>query len=264
MYNWYVKAFEGLLDIISRLRGRNGCPWDRKQTHKSLKPYVIEEAYEVVSAIDSGDPSKLKDELGDLLLQVVLHAQIAKGSGKFGIEDVIKSISEKMVRRHPHVFSGKKASSVEQVWKNWEAIKKTENGPGGSILDTVPSAMPALYRAEKLQKKASRVGFDWDDVAGAWSKVHEEINEIRELLPGKKKNLSHLEEELGDLLFAVTNVTRKLGLRAEECLDGANKKFTRRFKSIEKAAKRSGKDLHDMSLDEMEKLWEKAKSSEKR
>ncbi|MCX5749652.1 MAG: nucleoside triphosphate pyrophosphohydrolase [Candidatus Saganbacteria bacterium] len=258
-----MKRFKDLIKIIDKLRGKNGCPWDKKQTHRSLKPYVIEEAYEMLQAIDKKDDKKLCDELGDLLLQVILHSRIAKERKAFSVEDVIKGINEKMTRRHPHVFAKRKVSGVDEVWKNWEEIKSDE-AEYRSILDSIPKALPALYRAEKAQKKAARVGFDWDEIAGAWDKVREEMGEIKELLrkDSKTKALkSRLAEEIGDLLFAVVNVSRKTGINAEEALHDAVVKFSGRFRFIERHAKKSRIKLSKMNLDEMESLWKKAKKS---
>lgn len=254
-----MKEFDAFVKVVARLRSGKGCPWDRKQTHSSLKPYIIEEAYETVNAIDSKEPAKLKEELGDVLLQVILHSQIASEKGEFNISDVIRSISEKMVRRHPHVFANRKVSGIDEIWNNWEEIKKTE-AEYLSILDTVPKALPALYRAEKVQKKAARVGFDWDNVAGAWSKVSEELAEVKHLLKSPKPSRKRLEEEIGDLLFSIVNVSRKLGFNSEETLQQAVKKFAKRFRYIEDHSKRTNKRLRDMTLKEMDGLWEKAKT----
>lgn len=253
-----MKEFDSLVKVIKKLRGKRGCPWDRKQTHKSLKPYLIEEAYEALHAIEKKDNEKLKGELGDVLLQVVLHAQIASENGKFGIKDVVNSIKEKMVRRHPHVFAGKKIKGVEQVWSNWEEIKSRESS-ARSILDSIPKAMPALYRADKTQKKAARVGFDWDNVAGAWDKVFEELEEIREVIGSKPLKKKRLSEEMGDLLFSIVNVARKMGLNSEETLHNSVEKFSKRFFRIEKHCRKKGISLSGLSLDEMERLWEEAK-----
>ena len=253
-----MKEFDELWDVVARLRGKNGCPWDRKQTHKSLKPYMVEEAYEALDAIDKGDPKKLKDELGDLLLQIMLHSQIAGEKGSFNIKDVARSSKEKMLRRHPHVFGKKKVSGIKEIWSNWEEIKKDE-AVYRSILDSIPKALPALYRAEKSQKKAARVGFDWDSVAGAWDKVEEELKEIKSLLRSKGSSKKRLEEEIGDLLFSVVNVARKTNLSAENALHLATKKFSKRFLHIEDHAKKQNKPLKDMTLKQMDRIWNEAK-----
>ena len=253
-----MKEFDELRDVVARLRGKNGCPWDKKQTHKTLKPYMVEEAYEALDAIDKGDPKKLRDELGDLLLQIMLHSQIAGEKGSFNIKDVARSIKDKMVRRHPHVFGKKKVLGIKEIWSNWEEIKKDE-ADYRSILDSIPKALPALYRAEKSQKKASRVGFDWDNVAGAWDKVEEELKEIKALLRSKGSTKKRLEEEIGDLLFSVVNVTRKTNISAENALHMATKKFSKRFLHIEQHAKKHSKKLNDMTLKQMDRLWNEAK-----
>jgi len=253
-----MKEFDELRDVVARLRGKNGCPWDKKQTHKTLKPYMVEEAYEALDAIDKGDPKKLRDELGDLLLQIMLHSQIAGEKGSFNIKDVARSIKDKMVRRHPHVFGKKKVLGIKEIWSNWEEIKKDE-AVYRSILDSIPKALPALYRAEKSQKKAARVGFDWDSVAGAWYKVEEELKEIKELLRSRASTKKRLEEEIGDLLFAVVNVARKTDISAENALHLATKKFSKRFLHIEEHAKKQSKKLKDMTLKQMDRLWNEAK-----
>lgn len=255
-----MKEFDELIEVIRKLRAKDGCPWDKKQTHSSLKPFVVEEAYELVHAIDEKKPAKIMDELGDVLLQVVLHARIAEEKGRFGIKDVVNSIKEKMVRRHPHVFAGKKVKGVKQVWANWEQIKSRESS-SRSVLDSIPRAMPALYRADKTQKKAARVGFDWDNVAGAWDKVFEELGEIRDVIALKPLKKQRLSEEIGDLLFSIVNVARKMGLNSEETLQRSVEKFSKRFFSIESYCRKKNIKVSDLSLDEMELLWARAKKS---
>ncbi|MFH1710181.1 MAG: nucleoside triphosphate pyrophosphohydrolase [bacterium] len=277
--------FDELVRIVRRLRAPNGCPWDRIQTHATLKPYMVEEVYEALEAIDSKDHRKLAEELGDILLHIVMHAEMSREEGKFEIGDVIDSISAKMVRRHPHVFSNKKVRSVEEVWKKWEEIKGEEvKGKGEKhkgILESVPHALPALYRADKVQRRAARVGFDWNNVAGAWRKVDEEKREIHELLrksklqtsksktnpktkaPNKKQK-ERITEEIGDLLFAIVNVTRKLDIDGEEALQKATSKFMRRFKEIELHARRSGRHVSKLTLPEMDAVWNDIKRREKR
>jgi tetrapyrrole methylase family protein/MazG family protein len=267
------KKFDKLIQIVRRLRAKNGCPWDRVQTHKTLKPYMVEEVYEALEAIDSNDYRKLAEELGDMLLHIVMQAEMGREEKKFTIDDVIDSISAKMVRRHPHVFSKSKVKSVEEVWKKWEEIKGKENAEKGDknigILESVPHALPALYRADKVQRRAARVGFDWNSVAGAWNKVYEEEKEIQELLrKPKAKNSkrktynSKLNEELGDLLFAVVNVSRKLDIDPEEALQNATSKFMRRFKEIELHAKKSGRHVNKLTLPEMDAVWAEVKARE--
>jgi MazG family protein len=259
--------FEKFVDIVRRLRKE--CPWDREQTMETLKPYLVEEVYEALQAIDDKDYRKLTEELGDMLLHVVMLSVFAEQAKKFKIDDVIDSISAKMVRRHPHVFGKAKVKGKEEVWMRWEKIKGQEaRGKGQEhkgILESVPQSLPALYRADKVQRRAARVGFDWDVVAGAWEKVHEELDEIHELL-GKKKverrtrntERRKIKEEIGDLLFAVVNVARKLNIDAEETLQQANTKFMRRFAQIEKKLQKK-----KMTLAQMDALWEKVKAAER-
>ncbi|MFH0887530.1 MAG: nucleoside triphosphate pyrophosphohydrolase [bacterium] len=268
-----VKNFNDLLKVISQLRSRKGCPWDRAQTHSSLKPYLLEETYETLDTIDrlskKGGYQDLKEELGDLLLQILLHAEIARENGKFYIGDVISSIGNKMIRRHPHVFSSKQAKSIDQIWSSWEEIKQTEKSTY-SILDSIPKALPALARADKIQKKVRRVGFDWKDLRGPLEKLDEEIRELYQLLKVNRKTKkfsrkynknirSKIKEELGDILLSVVNISRRLEIDAEDALRYSTDKFIKRFNFIEKTAKIINKPLKKMSLSEMDKLWEKAK-----
>lgn len=262
-------AMERLVAIMVRLRGNDGCPWDREQTHHSLKPCVIEETYEVVEAIDSGKPDKLCEELGDLLLQIVFHAQLAGEKGDFEIVDVINGISEKLIRRHPHVFGDAKVTSVSGVIENWDKIKKSEfPEERKSVLDGVPKDLPALMKAEKLQSKAAKVGFDWGNLEGPLNKVKEEFNEFEELIRSEKAPVPHtpewdrLEDEFGDILFALVNVGRFMKINPELALLRTNKKFVNRFHYIEQEASATGKDLTEMSLEEMDLLWEAAKDKE--
>ncbi len=262
-------AMDRLVEIMAQLRGDGGCPWDREQTHLSLKSCVIEETYEVVEAIDSGRPDKLCEELGDLLLQVVFHAQLANEAGHFGIIDVINGIKEKLIRRHPHVFGDEKVNSVSGVLENWEKIKKSEiPGERRSVLDGVPKDLPALMKAEKLQSKAAKVGFDWGNLEGPLNKVKEEFNEFEELLRlGKEaapqsQEWDKLEDEFGDILFALVNVGRFMKINPELALLRTNRKFVNRFQYIEQEAAGAGKNLTEMTLDEMDLLWEEAKSKE--
>lgn len=263
-----VEKFIEFRNIVRKLRSKDGCPWDREQTHESLKPYLLEEAYEVLEAIDSEDDSLLCEELGDILLHVVMHSSMAEEKNSFSMEDVIEGISNKMVRRHPHVFGEVEVSSVSEVWENWDKIKKEEknNGAGTkgeSILDSVPQYLPALIRADKIQKRAARIGFDWDSVAGAWDKVHEELDEINEVLDGDN-NREKLTEELGDLLFSIVNVTRKLDIDGEEALRLSISKFMRRFSYVESELKDRGETLKHASTQELENLWEQAKENLKK
>ena len=259
------KTFKDLVSIVEKLRGPKGCPWDREQTHASLKPYLVEEAYEALEAIDHKDYKKLCEELGDVLLQVILHAQLAQEKKKFDIQKVIQTVFDKMILRHPHVFGDKYAKDSKEVLKHWERQKQKEIREKGEkykgILESIPRSLPALYRADKVQKRAARVGFDWEEVAEAWGKIHEEINELSYELqaPDHKNNFNKIKEELGDLLFAVVNVARKLDINAEEALQDATNKFLSRFKYIEEHAALKNKPLEEMSIAEMDQLWNEAK-----
>jgi tetrapyrrole methylase family protein / MazG family protein len=252
--------FAKLVEIMAKLRGPGGCPWDRSQSPEDLKTYLVEETYEVLDAIDSKSGDKLKEELGDLLLQIIFHAQIADEEKSFDIEDVCRAINEKLVRRHPHVFGDVKADTPDIVLKNWEAIKKGEK-EGKSVLEGVPKYFPALLKAFRLQEKAARVGFDWEETRQVEAKVDEELRELKEAVILKDKE--NIKEELGDLLFAIVNLSRFLKLDPEDTLQAANEKFIRRFKAVERSAAADGKDLHGMSLAEMDELWEDAKRKEK-
>ncbi|WP_442597378.1 nucleoside triphosphate pyrophosphohydrolase [Neobacillus sp. D3-1R] len=254
------KQFFKLREIIAELRGPNGCPWDKKQTHESLKKYLIEETYEVIEAINDGDIDSLIDELGDVLLQVMLHSQIGEDEGYFSVDDVIENLSNKMVRRHPHVFGDRTAQSAEEVVGIWDAIKKEEKqGEVQSYLDGVGFDLPNLIRAYELQKKAAKVGFDWDDIGPAFAKVQEEIKELEVEISKKQVNQEHLILEYGDILFALVNVGRFLKIQPEEALFQANEKFKRRFHFIEKKVKESGKLFQDFSLEELDQFWDEAK-----
>lgn len=250
-----------LVEIMRKLRGEGGCPWDRKQTHESLRTYVVEEAYEVVQAIDDRDDEELCEELGDLLLQVAFHSQIASESGRFDVGDVIRGVVEKLIRRHPHVFGDVEAKDSKAVLRNWERIKQRERadeeGEPGSILDNIAGAMPALMRALKVQAKASRVGFDWPDVTGALEKVREEMDELEQARKAGDK--ARMAEEVGDVLFAFVNVARFLKVDPEIALGRAVDKFIARFKHIEMRAGEANRRVEDMTLDEMDSLWEEAK-----
>ncbi len=253
------RFFEDLTGIMEILRSPDGCPWDREQSHESLKPYLIEEAYEVLDAIDRGDLYELEEELGDLLLQVVFHATIAEESGYFNIHDVTTGICEKLIRRHPHVFSDVHVDGSEEVLTNWEAIKKEEKQEDMHIesMERIPAGLPALMRAYKIQKKAADVGFDWDDIKDAIAKIHEELDEFLEIYESGDKE--RVTDELGDLLFAVVNVCRFLKVRPEVALSHTNEKFLRRFRFIEEKSLEKGKILNNMTLEEMDKLWNMAK-----
>lgn len=257
------KDFQDLLDIIETLRNPGGCPWDRDQTHESLKSALLEECYEVIDAIENEDEDALIEELGDVLLQVVFHASIGKEDGYFDIMDVIGGISNKMINRHPHVFGNEEANTSEQVLVNWDEIKKEEKGIKTLTeeMQNIAKSLPATTRAYKVQKKAKKVGFDWDDVNCAMDKVKEELNEIKEVYNCEDKSI--IEGEVGDLLFACINVARFLEVDGELALDKTIKKFINRFSYIENEAIKNNKNLKDMTLEEMDKLWEEAKTSEK-
>lgn len=254
------KNFEKLVEIMEKLRGENGCPWDRAQKREDLKTYLLEETYEVLDAIEKKDDEKLEEELGDLLLQIVFHCQIAKEEGKFDIENVARKINEKLIRRHPHVFGDLKVKTPEKVVINWEKIKKSEN-ESGSVLDGVPKTLPALLKSYRLQEKAKRVGFDWEKIEDVEKKVMEEFRELKDAINSKDKD--KIREEIGDLLFAIVNISRFLNIDPEDALQHSNEKFIRRFKEIESKAKEMGKELYSMTLEEMDILWEKVKKDER-
>ncbi|MCM3444318.1 nucleoside triphosphate pyrophosphohydrolase [Metabacillus halosaccharovorans] len=256
--------FSSFRHIIAELRGPNGCPWDKEQTHQSLKKYLIEECYELLEAIDKDDIDHIIEELGDVLLQVVLHAQIGEDEGMFSIDDVIKGVAEKMVRRHPHVFGQQSVTDSDEVLANWEEIKKKEKGTREeqSILDAVASSLPALSKAFHLQKKAAKVGFDWPSVEGAWGKVKEELKEFEDEIAVNKDH-SLIMKEFGDLLFAFVNVGRHYKIEPEEALSSTNVKFYDRFGYIEKMAIEHNRQLQNMSLEEMDQYWNEAKKLDK-
>lgn len=253
-----------LVDVMAKLRGRNGCPWDREQTHQSLKRYLLEETYEVLEALDTGNVNKICEELGDLLLQVVFHCQIAREHGKFDINDVISGITEKMIRRHPHVFGNLEVRDSDEVLLNWDAVKKKEregDRKENSIMAGIPKTLPALLTAFKIQARAARVGFDWPDYSGAAKKVREELSEVLEAVDcGEEEKV---KQEIGDLLFAAVNLARLLGVDAEEALSNTNKKFKKRFNYIEQKARQKNTKLADINLQEMDNWWEEAKKTEK-
>ncbi|MBV8074096.1 MAG: nucleoside triphosphate pyrophosphohydrolase [Candidatus Eremiobacteraeota bacterium] len=252
-------TWDDLVEIMARLR--RSCPWDREQTHRSLVPYLIEETFEVAEAIEGERDGDLCEELGDLLLQIVFHAQLATERGKFSVADVIDALSNKMIRRHPHVFGDQAVSGVGEVWQNWEQIKAAESTGRArkSRLDGIPKALGALQRAQKMQEKAARVGFDWPDARSVTHKLAEEIAELDDAQRSGDERL--IREELGDVLFTLVNVTRQLGIDAEGALREANEKFYRRFAFMEGRASAEGRNLGDLSLDELEDLWELAKTA---
>jgi tetrapyrrole methylase family protein / MazG family protein len=246
--------FARLVEIMARLRGPDGCPWDKEQTSASIAPYCLEEAFEVVEAIDEGDPKKLCEELGDLILQVVFHAEMAKAEGRFTINDVLKSINEKLIRRHPHVFRKNEvqATTSKEVLENWSAIKKKEGRK--NLLDGIPKALPALLRATRMGEKAATVGFDWKNADEVWPKLHEEMEEIRQA-----GDASETEEEFGDFLFAAASLARHLKIDPESALRKATEKFDRRFRKMEEEATRRNVQLKDLSAAELDELWNQAK-----
>ena len=261
-----MKQTERLLNIMARLRDpEKGCPWDRQQTFKSIAPYTVEEAYEVADAIERGDLGALREELGDLLLQVVYHARLAEEEGRFSFEDVAEGIADKLTARHPHVFGDAVVHSAEQQTRDWEARKAGERAVGGQggALDGVPAGLPALTRAEKLQRRAARVGFDWGELKPVFAKIREELQELeQEIATGGLP--ARLEDELGDVLFAVANLARKLKVDPEQALRGTNRKFERRFRHMERRLQERGLRPEEVSLEEMDKYWDEAKRGEGR
>jgi tetrapyrrole methylase family protein/MazG family protein len=253
-----MENFKRLVEIIDILRGPNGCPWDKKQDHRSLKPYLIEESYEVIDAIESGDDLKLAEELGDLLTQIVMHAQLARERGAFDIEMVAQKIVDKLVERHPHVFQRRADLTPEEVLHNWERIKlEKSNNPEYSVLQGVPQSLPALLKAFRVQEKVGRYGFDWKHPADVIAKVKEEIGEFEEALQTGEK--AKQEHELGDLLFSLVNLGRHLGMQPEEALNGTIRRFIQRFRYIEQKLRENGKTLADSNIEEMDGYWDEAK-----
>lgn len=264
------KAVGRLQGIIRILRSENGCPWDRAQTHETLKRCLVEETYEVIDAIDRGDWANLEEELGDVLLQVVMHGEIGEENGKFDLKTIANHVSDKMIRRHPHVFKekrlkngGKAVETIDNVLERWENVKRNEHGAKSQAdsMKSIPKALPALLLSEKVQKKAADVGFDWDSAEEAFAKVKEETAELLEIYDKGDRN--HIKEEVGDLLFAVVNVARFLDIDPEEALHFTSDKFIRRFDHIESTARGQGRALTQMTLAEMDELWEEAKSMER-
>lgn len=250
-------SLDPLMEVMDKLLGPEGCPWDKKQNHSSLKRYLLEEVYEVLEAIDEGDMHKLCEELGDLLLQVVFHGALAARDEKFSMNDVIEGITEKMIRRHPHVFGDVQVSGSEDVLINWEAIKAKEKGreQPQSLLGNVPKDLPSLMQAYKIQEKAAGVGLDWPDITGAWDKVHEELDE----LSAAQRGQGEIYEELGDALFAMVNVARFLKINPEEALLATIRKFRFRFSFIEDKVDKKGKTIDEYSLEELDRWWEESK-----
>ena len=252
-------AFKKLTEIVDTLMGENGCPWDKVQTRESLKPYLVEEAYETLEALDNNNPEEIKEELGDLLYQVLFHAKISENKNEFNITDVVESISHKMVHRHPHVFKEENLETPEEVVTQWEEIKSKEKGKANreSVLDGIPRYLPGLLRAQKLQKKAAKQGFDWDKIDDVFDKLDEEVAEFKEaVLSGKEKDMT---SELGDIIFVLVNIAKFKKIDAEEALRATNNKFIKRFQYIEAEVTKRGKTLKETSLEELEKYWQKAK-----
>lgn len=247
------EKFENLVNIMKRLRVE--CPWDREQTHDSIKAATLEETHELIEAIDDKDFDEMKGELGDILLHIVFHSQMASETNKFNIDDVIDGITEKLIRRHPHVFGETKVKNNDEILYNWEKIKLEEGRK--SVLDGVPKALPQLHRAFRIQEKASKVGFDWEKKENVWEKVKEEIKEFEEV--SNSGNQEKIEEELGDLLFSIVNYTRFIGINPENALRVTNEKFIKRFNYIEQKLNEEGKKITDSNLTEMDKLWEESK-----
>jgi MazG family protein len=261
-------SFQRLCEIVAKLRAPGGCPWDREQTHESLLPALIEEAYEVAGAVRANDTANFREELGDLLLLIVMHAEIASESGRFDTNGVLKDVTEKLIRRHPHVFGSSDARDSGAVLKQWESIKRAErkhkssrnaDETGGHYLDDLPLALPALMRAQKAQSKVARVNFDWTDLGDVMAKVEEEIQESKQAI--LEQDRSSIEDEVGDLLFAVVNLARKCKLDAEAALQGATDKFVARFNRLEDELQSRGKKLGDIDLAELDKIWNQIKET---
>ena len=258
-----MKEFDELVEIMRRLRGPDGCPWDREQTHETLAQHLIEEAYELIEAIEAARPQYVCEELGDVLLQVVFHAQMAAEQGEFDIGDVAQRIVDKLYHRHPHVFGTTEVSGSAEVLHNWEVLKHAEyvDEPRESVLDGIPRALPALQRAQKLQKRASKVGFDWDEVQGPRDKLTEEVGELDAALADQ--DAEAIRHEIGDVLASVVNLCRFVDVDAEGALREANRRFEERFRQVEAGAKAQSRDLSRMTLSEMDLLWDRAKAAER-
>ena len=251
-------SFRELVEIMQTLRGESGCPWDRKQTHKSLRQYLLEETYEVLECIDQNDMEALRQELGDLLLQVVFHGQIASENQDFDIDGIIRAISEKLIARHPNVFGEQVIETAEEQVHNWERLKRLEGRD--SVIDGVPKQLPSLLRAHRIQQKASHAGFDWPVVDDVWKKLLEEIEELQQVASGADRH--RIEEEFGDVLFSLVNLSRFLKVNPEDALRATIEKFNRRFQKVEERIKAKGKRLEQCSLEEMDAIWEAVKEEE--
>jgi len=266
MFDWFemnrsaANQFQKLCEIVAKLRAPGGCPWDREQTHQSLLPALIEEAYEVAEAARAKDDAHFREELGDLLLLVVMHAEIARETGRFDIGKIIREASDKLVRRHPHVFGTSDARDSGAVLKQWEAIKRAEKKADSHYLASLPKALPALVRAQKAQSKAARVNFDWADVRDVVAKLEEELRETKEAIASQDR--ARIEDEIGDVLFAVVNLTRKCKIDAESALQDGTDKFVTRFNQLEDEVKARGKKLGDVDLSEMDEIWNAIKKND--
>ncbi len=248
------KEFKYLMEIVARLRGENGCPWDKKQTHVSLREYLLEESYEALEALDQADNHKLCQELGDVLLQIMLHSQIAAEKGEFDLKDVLHNINQKLVRRHPHIFGDTEVKDADEVTRNWEAIKDKERQPQESMLDSVPRQLPALAYSQDIQRRVAQVGFDWENIDGVIEKLAEEVQELKQT-----DSLEEKADEFGDLLFTLVNIARRMGVDSESALRNANRKFSCRFAFMEKICRERGLNLGKLSFDEQNLLWQEAK-----
>jgi len=249
-----LSQFETLVDIIAKLRAPDGCPWDREQTHASLREFLLEECYEVLAVLDEGDSGRLCQELGDLLLQIVLHTQIATEAGEFGLRDVVNSINTKLIHRHPHIFASQRVQDAEEVAHNWEALKQEEREADSSMLASVPEQMPALGYSQAIQRRVAQVGFDWEDIDGVIDKLAEEVGEFKQADTEESRT-----QEFGDLLFTLVNVARRLGIDSEAALREANKRFYQRFTYMEEVCRQRGVNIGDLSFVEQNALWEEAK-----
>jgi MazG family protein len=266
------EKFERLVEIMATLRGPNGCPWDKQQDFNSLKPMMVEEVYEVLEAIETGDFDGLSEELGDVLLHVVFHSQLGKESGQFDINTVIQKVSDKLVRRHPHVFAAAAAATPAEVIQHWEAIKaqekadklKSRTPQQRSLLEGIPSKLPAFHEAHQISSRAARVGFDWPDIDGIFDKLQEEVLELKEVIAagGDEGQRERLEDEIGDVLFVIVNIARYLKIDSESALKRANRKFKTRFQHMESELSKLGQTVEQTPLEELEALWQKAKSAE--
>ncbi len=249
-------AFATVERIVARLRGEGGCPWDRQQSHESLKRYLLEECFEALEALDQGSPERVAEEFGDLLLQVLLHSQIYREEGAFDVHGVLATLAAKLIHRHPHVFGNVKVKDAEEVVTNWEMLKEAEGKSKDSALDRIPAGMPALARAQELQRRAAAVGFDWPEAAGVWEKLSEEVAELKAVTDSARRR-----QELGDVVFSLVNAARWLGLDAEEALRMGNARFERRFREMERRARERGQALSSLDLAALEQLWSEAKAA---